>query len=61
MHFPIRCLRSDSQRAGRAAVKLALGGATEVDKGWDVGNIVWRTGVNGGLMQCGCIRGPGIA
>ena len=60
MHFPMRCLRSDSQRAGRAAVMLALGGAVEVNEAWDGGNVAWRKGVYGSLKQCGFIRGRGI-
>ena len=49
MHFPMRCLRSDSQRAGRAAAMLALGEAVEVNEAWDGGNAAWRKGVDGSL------------
>ena len=40
MHFPRRCLISDSQRAGRAAGKGALGGAVEVEERRDGGHVV---------------------
>ena len=61
MHFPMRFLRSDSQRAEWAAVTGRSGGAAEVDEGWDRGNVGWRKGVARGSKQSGCIRGRGIA
>lgn len=61
MHFPVRCLRSDSQRAGRAAVTGVLGGAAEVDERRHGGHVAWWKGVDKGLKQNGRIRGRGIA
>ena len=44
MHFPMRCLRSDSQRAGSAAVTGASGGAAEVDERRHGAHFAWREG-----------------
>ena len=49
MHFPMRCLRSDSQRAGRAAVTGALGGVANVDERRHGGHVAWRRDVDGGV------------
>ena len=44
MHFSMRCLRSDSQRAGSAAVTGASGGAAEVDERRHGAHFAWREG-----------------
>ena len=51
MHFPMRCLRSDSQRAGRAAVgeALGVGGTAEVDERRHGVYVGWRKGSKKGL------------
>lgn len=46
MHFPMRCLRSESQRAGRAAVTEALRGAAKVDERRHGAYVAWRKGVD---------------
>ena len=62
MHFPIRCLRSDSQRAGRAAVTGASGGAAKVDERRHGAHFAWRKGVDRDLEKGeGHIRGWGIS
>ena len=61
MHFPMRRLRSDSQRAGRAAVIGALGGAAKVEERWHGAHVAWRKGVGRVLEQSGRIRGRGIS
>lgn len=61
MHFPMRCLRSDSQRAGRAAVTGALGGAAEeVDERRHGAHVAWRKCVDG-LQRRGFICRRGIS
>ena len=61
MHFPMRCLISDSQRGGRAAVTGALGGVAEVEERRHSGHFAWRKGVRRGLEHSGRICGRGIA
>lgn len=63
MHFPMRCLRSDSQRAGRAAVTGVAGGAAEVDERRHGGHIARWTDGDMGLERSGRtkIRERGIA
>lgn len=60
MHFPMRCLRSDSQWAGRAAVTGALGEAVEVDERRHGEHVARQKDVESGLMQSGRICGRGI-
>lgn len=58
MHFPIRCLRSDSQRAGSAAVIGPLGGAAKVDERRHGAHVAWRKGVDSlKLKRFICRRG----
>lgn len=59
MHFPTRCLRSESQRAGRAAVTGALGGAAEMDERRHRAHGAWRKGVDG-LKRRGFLCRQGI-
>ncbi len=61
MHFPMRCFRSDSQRAGRAAVTGAFGGTAGLDKRRHGAHVAWRKGVDRSVTECGRIRGQGIA
>ena len=58
MHFPMRCLRSDSQRVGRAAVAEVFRGAAEVDERRHGAR---RKGINKDLIGRRCIRVEAIS
>ena len=56
----MRCLRSDSQRAGTAAATGALAGTAKVDESRRGAHVAWRKGMDS-LNRRGFIRGQDIS